>query len=194
MIKFAEVKSRNLEKGTVRVTFKEDDDLESYDLPVLQMSTQASKALALPDVGEQVAVSMDKNMVDGCVLGCVYNDTDTAPTENVVDGFHIKLASGTMLQLDKTSKRVVLFDGEGAALYFTDGFANIEGSGGVEISGKDAKVRILNNAESLGALMGELLDAIIALTVPTGTGPSGTPINNPTFSTLKTRFQELFVD
>jgi phage baseplate assembly protein gpV len=186
MIKFAEVKSRNLEKGTVRVTFKEDDDLESYDLPVLQMSTQASKALALPDVGEQVAVSMDKNMVDGCVLGCLYNDTDAAPSGgSVVDGYYIKMAGGTVIRLSKADKVFEIGDGDSTFVKGTDGALEVK---------SDSPMVIASSAESLGPLIQELIDEIKLLTVPTGTGPSGTPINAPQFTALATRFESLLAD
>lgn len=43
----------------------------------------------------------------------------------------------------------------------------------------------------MGSLMGDLLDAIMQLTVTTGTGPSGTPINMASFQDIKMKFSQL---
>lgn len=45
--------------------------------------------------------------------------------------------------------------------------------------------------ESLKKLLEELLDAIAQLTVPTGTGPSGVPVNAAAFTSLKQRLTNL---
>jgi len=43
----------------------------------------------------------------------------------------------------------------------------------------------------MGSLISDLIDAILQLTVTTGTGPSGTPINAVTFTQLKQKFTQL---
>lgn len=45
--------------------------------------------------------------------------------------------------------------------------------------------------ESLLKFMEELIDAINQITVPTGTGPSGVPVNAVVFTDIKTRFKNL---
>lgn len=50
-----------------------------------------------------------------------------------------------------------------------------------------AGVKISKGGETLKAILSDLLTAIKALTVPTGTGPSGTPINSPAFTAIENR-------
>ena len=49
-----------------------------------------------------------------------------------------------------------------------------------------AGFKIINGASGLKKTLSDLIDAINLLTVPTGTGPSGTPINSATFTNIKT--------
>ena len=53
-------------------------------------------------------------------------------------------------------------------------------------------VKIENDSHNLKDLLDELFDLILALTVTTGVGPSGTPINAPDFILLKNKFAEIF--
>lgn len=54
-------------------------------------------------------------------------------------------------------------------------------------------VRIENKTgESIKKLLDDLIDAITQITVPTGVGPSGTPINALNFTEIKTRINQLF--
>ena len=43
----------------------------------------------------------------------------------------------------------------------------------------------------MGSLVSDLIDAILQMTVTTGTGPSGTPINATVFSQIKQKFSQL---
>ena len=54
------------------------------------------------------------------------------------------------------------------------------------------KYEIKNTQESLKKLLDDLNNAIIALTVTTGTGPSGTPINIVSFKQIQQRIPNLF--
>lgn len=53
------------------------------------------------------------------------------------------------------------------------------------------KLVIKSEKESLKDLLEETLDAIQQITVPTGTGPSGTPVNATVFSQLSQRVSNL---
>jgi len=46
--------------------------------------------------------------------------------------------------------------------------------------------KIINGSSGLKKTLSDLIDAVNLLTVPTGTGPSGTPINATTFTNIKT--------
>lgn len=51
----------------------------------------------------------------------------------------------------------------------------------------NAGLKISKGNETLKSILSDLITAIKALTVPTGTGPSGTPINSATFITIENR-------
>jgi hypothetical protein len=55
----------------------------------------------------------------------------------------------------------------------------------IEIDCEEGKVKIENGKTSLGKILNDLLNAIIALTVPIPSGTSGTPVNVSTFTELK---------
>lgn len=49
-------------------------------------------------------------------------------------------------------------------------------------------------SENLASVLSSLIDAICNITVPTGTGPSGMPINSATFTTIKNRLLKILKD
>ena len=53
-------------------------------------------------------------------------------------------------------------------------------------------IEIKNKTQSFATIMEELLTEILALNVPTGTGPSGTPINSAKFTAIQTKLRGLF--
>lgn len=63
----------------------------------------------------------------------------------------------------------------------------------LEMVSEVEKVRIESKSgESIKVILDDLLDAIAQLTVTTGMGPSGTPINALDFTNIKTRINQLF--
>jgi hypothetical protein len=54
------------------------------------------------------------------------------------------------------------------------------------------KVSFQSNEEDLKAILADLLTAIKTLTVPTGVGPSGTPINVLDFQNIELRINKFF--
>jgi len=61
-----------------------------------------------------------------------------------------------------------------------------------EINLEGAKFTIKNDQENLKTLVSDLVNEIMKLTVTTGTGPSGTPINIQEFVDLSLRIPKLF--
>jgi len=53
---------------------------------------------------------------------------------------------------------------------------------------------LARQGDNLRGVLCDLVDAINSITVPTGTGPSGTPINATTFQSIKTRIQKILKD
>lgn len=74
----------------------------------------------------------------------------------------------------------------------------IDNDGNIRISNKDGQTVFVGlNAEeaavlgdTLKGLLDELVEAILKLTVPTGVGPSGTPINSAEFNAVKAKFEQ----
>ncbi len=70
------------EKGRVKVIWADEDDNESFWLSVPQKGSGANKSWSMPNEGEQVACLVDWDGEDGCVMGAIFNDEDTAPTDD----------------------------------------------------------------------------------------------------------------
>jgi hypothetical protein len=73
----------------------------------------------------------------------------------------------------------------------------IDKDGNIEITNVDGGTVYVGNGANEAAVLGdtlkglldELVDAVLLLTVPTGTGPSGTPINAAQFQGIKARWR-----
>jgi hypothetical protein len=84
------------------------------------------------------------------------------------DKVEITTKGGSLLKVDGTSGEIQLKDNDGAALKLSGGMVGL-GSASAELLD----------------LFDQTLDAIIALTVGTGVGPSSPPINSAQFSSIK---------
>lgn len=77
------VSSVDEQKATVRVVFKDRDNMVSYDLPVIHLHTLHVKGYRMPDVGENVVCLFQGNgMQDGYCLGAIYSDVDLPPVRD----------------------------------------------------------------------------------------------------------------
>ena len=65
---------------------------------------------------------------------------------------------------------------------------NLLGTINIQATGK---IAIENKIGSLGAILDELMQALLQLNVPTGVGPSGTPINAPALTAVQTKLKAL---
>lgn len=63
--------------------------------------------------------------------------------------------------------------------------------GQMEISLSGEKISVKKGSINLFDLLDGLLTQILALTVPTGTGPSGTPVNASEFTQIKTKLGQI---
>lgn len=78
------------------------------------------------------------------------------------------------------------------------GYVEVDKDGNVRVFNVDGKTVYIGKDASEAAVLGdtlkglldELIDALAAMTVPTGTGPSGTPINIAQFQSIKARWQQ----
>lgn len=69
-------------KGRSRVTFEDEDGVESFWLRWNMGASGKSKMFNQPDEGSMVNCLVDRHGEDGCILGASYNDQDRTPTAN----------------------------------------------------------------------------------------------------------------
>ena len=169
LIRFGNVCDVDPAKGYVRVELDEDG-ITTHWLPVVKPGTKADKYFSMPSVNEHVVCMLDENCEEGVVVGALYSKVDT-PT-----GF----GEGKSGVVFGDGSRVVYDKAEGTLIVSTVGKVLIEGTNIVSIK---------TQAESLKAILTDLIDAILTETHPTGTGPSGTPINAAQYTAIKTRIR-----
>ena len=63
---------------------------------------------------------------------------------------------------------------------------------GLSVDLSSGKLEIKNSQENLKTLVNDLLNEVMKITVTTGTGPSGTPINIPQLQQISQRIPKLF--
>lgn len=79
---------------------------------------------------------------------------------------------------DGTLKSLIYFKNDGKIVIEADGLITFESA----LAGSSEKTVL---GETLKTKLDAILDGIVAITVPTGVGPSGTPVNAATFTTIK---------
>lgn len=171
-IRFGRVSEVFASEGRARVDFQQDD-IVSKKLPIASQSVGSTKILFLPNVNDFVACLMDENIEDGVILGGLYTNSNTPEFGND-QGF--KFPDGSEILFKDENKIVV------------------KSSTQLQLTGNQ-KVLIENQAESLGGVISELIDAIAAIThnVTAVGAPTGPPINLDTFTALKARINN-FLD
>lgn len=106
LVKVGVVSSTNDDAGTARVTFEDQDDVVSYDLPVMVRQSLKNKDYGMPDVGEQViCVFMPTGVEAGYVLGSFYS-RDVTPPVATKDKRHLTFSDGTVLEYDREAHRL----------------------------------------------------------------------------------------
>ncbi len=103
-IKIGKVSSINPQNCTARVLFEDEQNLVSYDLPIIVPFTLADKAYYMPKINERVlCVFLDNKRSQGYILGSFYAKNRLPPfqDENVS---YIKYEDGTTVKYDKSSK------------------------------------------------------------------------------------------
>jgi phage baseplate assembly protein V len=141
LYRIGEVVSRGTKKGTVRVQFKDTDELVSFDLQVIQRSTLKDKNYKIPDIGEQVACLFSANgPEEGVVLGCLYNDKDKPPVDSG-DVEHITFEDGTVLEYDRAAHKLTV-DVQGDIEIHATGSINIKADGPVKINGSTVDLNL----------------------------------------------------
>lgn len=188
MLRYGVISSIQPSKGTARVHF-DDDDIVSGELPILQWKTLKDKFAHSFDVGEHVACVMDEYSENGVILGAIYSQ-DEKPLITNADETGVTYEDGSYFKYNRADKFLDVKVGE-TLLQIKDKDFYLK-AGQSETRAKDAGHTIKKGGESLKAILSDLVDAILAETHPTSTGPSGTPINASQYNAIKTRLNQLF--
>lgn len=112
LIRVGTVSSVNAAAGTVRVAFAAQDDMVTYELPVITRGSRSNKDYWLPDVDEQVLClflpnTSGRGICDGFVLGTFYSSVD-APVENSGDVHAVKYGDGTIIKHDRSTGKLTI--------------------------------------------------------------------------------------
>lgn len=112
LIRVGTVSSINAAAGTVRVAFAAQDDMVTYELPVITRGSKNNKDYWLPDVDEQVLClflpnTSGRGVRDGFVLGTFYSSVD-APVENSGDVHAVKYGDGTIIKHDRSTGKLTI--------------------------------------------------------------------------------------
>lgn len=112
LIRVGTVSSVNAAAGTVRVAFAAQDDMVTYELPVITRGSKNNKDYWLPDVDEQVLClflpnTSGRGVCDGFVLGTFYSSID-APVENSGDVHAVKYGDGTIIKHDRSTGKLTI--------------------------------------------------------------------------------------
>lgn len=106
IIRYGRVSTTSPATATVRVLFDDEDEIVSYDLPVLQINSHKNKDYHMPDVGEQVVCLFLPNGISaGFCLGAVY-DTSNPPPRNSQDVRSVDFADGTTVEYNRGSHKL----------------------------------------------------------------------------------------
>lgn len=112
LIRVGRVSSVNAAAGSVRVAFAAQDDMVTYELPVITRGSKNNKDYWLPDVDEQVLClflpnTSGRGVCDGFVLGTFYSSVD-APVENSGDVHAVKYGDGTIIKHDRSTGKLTI--------------------------------------------------------------------------------------
>lgn len=112
LIRVGTVSSVNAAAGSVRVAFAAQDDMVTYELPVITRGSKNNKDYWLPDVDEQVLClflpnTSGRGVCDGFVLGTFYSSVD-APVENSGDVHAVKYGDGTIIKHDRSTGKLTI--------------------------------------------------------------------------------------
>jgi hypothetical protein len=138
-----------------------------------------------------------------CAVLAVHEDTksiDVQPVDGTAEIMNVPLqadtqSNGLVIFPKKGSRVLVVFTSKHTAVMCNTG--EIDGieykdTQGVEWRIRDGKITVKNSRYSLKQAFDELMDAIGKLTVTTGVGPSGVPINKTEFEAIKQKINNLF--
>ncbi|HGM5016212.1 TPA: phage baseplate assembly protein V [Pseudomonas aeruginosa] len=107
-LEFGDVEAVDYASCRVRVRLDERDGLVTYWLHVPQRHTQGTKVRPLmPEIGEQVAVLLEDDGVEGVVLGGVYSAAEPPPVADA-DTHYIRFSDGSSVTYDRKAHQMAV--------------------------------------------------------------------------------------
>lgn len=106
-LQFGEVSEIDPKTHKVKVTFNALENMQSDWLPVITMGAGGNQFYALPDVGATAVCLMNANGDGGVVLGVIYNDKDTTPTDNG-ELWIKKFTNGTTISHNRQNGQIII--------------------------------------------------------------------------------------
>ena len=106
-LQFGEVSEIDPKSHKVKVAFNALDGMTSDWLPVITMGAGGNQFYALPDVGATAVCLMNAGGDGGVVLGVIYNDHDTPPTNNG-DLWIKKFTNGTTISHNRQNGQIIV--------------------------------------------------------------------------------------
>lgn len=173
MLRFGHISSVNIQNGTARVNF-DDDQVVSQELPILNRKTLNDKYSFYFDVGEHVVVLMDEYLENGVILGAIYSKTDQPALVSSQKISGVVFEDGSYIKYDSQNK---IFD-------LKTGVANYK------ISNTGHSIKKEN--ESLKNILLDILTGIKAITHTETGSTTGPPLNIAAFTAIETKINNLF--
>lgn len=171
MIKFGYITELNVQEGTVRVHFT-DDDIVSNPLQFIVPASKDDKYSFPFAINEHVSCLMDDNCEFGVVLGAVYsvkNKPDTGVSDSSVD---ININGKLKLKINRNTGDLKI-QSSGKIELISTGEVKIESSGKVSVTATETEINSPTNT------INGLLNVTGAVTAASFGGASGTPANAP---------------
>ena len=93
--------------GFARLIFPADDNMVSDWLPICYPFTMGDTACWLLKINSLVACVMDEHCNEGVILGAIFNQEDTVPTEASTTNIIFKFEDGSIISYDKSSHELL---------------------------------------------------------------------------------------
>lgn len=173
LLKFGTINDTDSDRQMARVLFDENGITSDW-LPYIVKSTVGTREVFPLPVNSHVACLMDCHCEGGVILGPVYSDADQPTGATGTNLFRVVFTDGSEMQ----------YDAAGGVMYMK--------TGTTEVTIGPAGITMQRGSETLKSLLSDLIDAILAETHTTSSGPSGTPINAAQYTAIKNRLPNLF--
>lgn len=130
----------NSKPGFARVIFPADDNMVSDWLPICFPFTMGDAACWQLKVNSLVACVMDEHCNEGVILGAIFNQADTVPSEANSTNFIFKFEDGSIISYDKNTHELKA-DINGKITAKATGNVDVESSAG-DVKAKGLTVHI----------------------------------------------------